>query len=127
MCIQLKVRRQPRIAEKMTAMERRVSRASKQPKRKETAVRKRREAVVNLRMSLLVRDLIDNAAAVLGKTRTDFIVETSRKHAIDVLLDQRLFSMTAEQYDSFLAVLDVPPAPNEKLKRLFASKSRWET
>lgn len=87
----------------------------------------RREAVVNLRMSKLVRDLIDNAAAVLGKTRTDFIVESSRKHAIDVLLDQRLFTMTAEQYDSFLAVLHEPPIPNQKLKRLFADKSPWET
>ena len=97
------------------------TRASPEPKRRG------RDAVVNLRMSRLVRDLIDNAAAVLGKTRTDFIVESSSKHAIDVLLDQRLFTMTADQYDAFVAVLNEPPAPNEKLKRLLASKSPWET
>ena len=45
----------------------------------------RRDSVVNLRMSAKVRDLIDDAAGVLGKTRTDFIVDSSRKYAIDWL------------------------------------------
>ena len=53
----------------------------------------RRDAVVNLRMSKGVRDLIDEAAAALGKTRTDFIIDSSRKQATDVLLDQRLFAL----------------------------------
>ena len=83
--------------------------------------------VVNLRMSDEARDLIDSAAAVLGKTRTDFIIDSSRKHAIDVLLDQRLFSLNEQQYAAFQHALDEPPAPNERLKRLLASKSPWET
>ncbi|HVZ90068.1 MAG TPA: DUF1778 domain-containing protein [Rhizomicrobium sp.] len=86
----------------------------------------KREAVVNLRMPVAIRDLIDNAANVLGKTRTAFIIESSQKHAIDVLLDQRLFTLDEAQYKAFLNVLDSPPAPNEKLKRLLASKSPWE-
>jgi uncharacterized protein (DUF1778 family) len=88
---------------------------------------KRRDAVVNLRMTKEVRDLIDNAAALLDKTRTDFIVESSRKHAIDVLLDRRLFTLKAGHYDAFVSALDTPPVPNEKLKRLLASKSPWQT
>lgn len=86
----------------------------------------RRDAVVNLRMAAIVRDLIDSAAAVLGKTRTAFIVESSRKNAIDVLLDQRLFTLNDEHYDSFVRALDKAPAPNEKLKRLMSSKAPWE-
>ncbi len=91
-----------------------------------TRSEKRKEAIINLRMPTAIRDLIDNAADVLGKTRTAFIIESSRKHAIDVLLDQRLFTLSEHQYDAFLKALDEPPAPNEKLKRLMASKSPWE-
>ena len=102
----------------MSAAAIRVSRSGKSPVR--------REAIVNLRMPLAIRDLIDNAAEVLGKTRTAFIIESSRKHAIDVLLDQRLFTLAEEQYDAFVRVLDEPPASNEKLKRLMSSKAPWE-
>jgi uncharacterized protein (DUF1778 family) len=86
----------------------------------------RRDAVINIRVSSLVRDLIDSAASVLGKTRTDFIVESARNHAVDVLLDQRLFTLNAGQHETFLRVLDEKPAPNDKLKRLMASKAPWE-
>jgi uncharacterized protein (DUF1778 family) len=86
----------------------------------------RRDAVINVRLSTTWRDLIDRAAAVVGKTRSEFVLESARKHAIDVLLDQRLFSLNAEQFDEFLRVLDQPPEPNARLKQLLASKSPWE-
>jgi uncharacterized protein (DUF1778 family) len=70
--------------------------------------------------------LIDNAANVLGKTRTDFIVESARKHAVDVLLDQRFFTLEPAQYEEFLLALDAPPLPTEKLKKLMSSKTPWE-
>jgi uncharacterized protein (DUF1778 family) len=86
----------------------------------------RRDAVINVRLSTTWRDLIDRAAAVVGKTRSEFVLESARKHAIDVLLDQRLFSLNTEQFDEFLRVLDQPPEPNARLKQLLASKSPWE-
>ncbi len=87
---------------------------------------KRRDAVINVRLPSKVRDLIDRAAAVLGKTRSDFILESARKHAVDVLLDQRLFSLDPKQYEEFLHVLDQPLEPNVRLKQLLASRSPWE-
>lgn len=86
----------------------------------------RRDAVINVRLTTKLRDLIDRAADVVGKTRSDFILESARKHAIDVLLDQRLFSLDPKQYEEFLRVLDQPAEPNARLKKLFASKSPWE-
>jgi len=85
-----------------------------------------RDTVINVRLPRMLRDLIDRAADVQGKTRSEFILESARTHAIDVLLDQRLFSLSADQYDSFMSVLDAPPVPNEMLKLLFASKAPWE-
>jgi len=74
----------------------------------------------------MLRDLIDRAADVLGKTRSEFILESARTHAVDVLLDQRLFTLNKERYEAFIRTLEAPPLPNEKLKRLLASKSPWE-
>jgi hypothetical protein len=38
---------------------------------------------INLRIEANTRQLIDDAAAILGKTRTEFMVETARRQAID--------------------------------------------
>jgi len=94
--------------------------------RRDTTTRERRDSVVNVRMARQTRDLIDEAAEAVGKTRSEFMVESARTHAIDVLLDKRLFSLGTEHYDAFLKALDAPPAPNGKLKRLLKSKSPWE-
>ena len=57
---------------------------------------------------------------------TDFIIESARRDALDVLLDRRFFSLDDAQYKEFAKALDNPPPPNEKLKRLMASKAPWE-
>lgn len=86
----------------------------------------RRDAVINVRLSRALRDLIDRAADVLGKTRSEFLLESARMQAVDVLLDQRLFTLNDEQYLAFARALEAPPVPNDKLKRLLASKAPWE-
>ena len=90
------------------------------------ASRPRPDTTINIRVSTLWRDLIDSAASVLGKTRTDFVVESARNQAIDVLLDQRLFTLQGDQYEAFVQVLDQPALPNARLKRLMASRAPWE-
>lgn len=86
----------------------------------------RRETTINVRLTIKMRELIDSAAALMGKTRSEFILESVRQHAIDVLLDQRLFSLGSEQYDAFVRALDNPPEPPERLKALLADKAPWE-
>ena len=88
--------------------------------------RPRSDTAINLRVSRAVRDEIDGAASLLGKTRTDFIVESARKQAMDVLLDRTLFSLDDAQHKAFLKALDNPAPPNARLKRLMASKPQWE-
>jgi uncharacterized protein (DUF1778 family) len=81
---------------------------------------------INLRIEGRTRRLIDDAAAVLGKTRTEFMIDSARAQAIDVLLDQRLFALDAAQYDAFVAALDDPPAPGPKLRALLRRRPAWE-
>jgi len=78
-----------------------------------------------MRIPVRTRDLIDSAAAVEGKTRTEFVLESARLHAIDVLLDQRIFSLNVEQSAAFAEVLDHPPRPNDALKALMKRRAPW--
>ena len=80
---------------------------------------------INLRIETLTRQLIDDAAAILGKTRTEFMIESARRQAIDVLLDQRLFVLDADHYDAFIYALDNPPAPGPKLRSLLRRVPAW--
>jgi uncharacterized protein (DUF1778 family) len=82
---------------------------------------------VNLRIAAGTRRLIDDAAAILGKTRTEFMVESARRQAVDVLLDQRLLTLDADRYDAFLRALDHPPAPGPKLTALMRRVPAWRT
>lgn len=86
----------------------------------------RRDSVINVRVPRLLKSLIDQAADAVGKSRSEFILESARTHAIDVLLDQRFFALDADRYKAFMQMLDAPPASNKKLKALMASKAPWE-
>jgi uncharacterized protein (DUF1778 family) len=80
---------------------------------------------INLRIETRTRQLIDDAAAILGKTRTEFMIESARQQAIDVLLDQRLFILDPERYDAFVHALDNPPAPGPELRSLLRRVPAW--
>lgn len=86
----------------------------------------KRDTTINVRVSVKTRDLIDTAAELIGKTRSEFVLESARQHAIDVLLDQRLFSLREKEYEAFLNALDNPPDPPERLWALFKEKAPWE-
>src|ERR1700750_849203 len=81
---------------------------------------------INLRIEANTRKLIDDAAAILGKTRTEFMIESARRQAIDVLLDQRLVVLDSTRYDAFLHALDNPPAPGPKLRSLLRRRPAWQ-
>lgn len=83
-------------------------------------------AAINLRIGTETRRLIDDAAAVLGKTRTEFMIESAREAAIDVLLDQRLFVLDPKRFDAFVHALDNPPEPGPKLRALLRRRPAWE-
>jgi uncharacterized protein (DUF1778 family) len=81
---------------------------------------------INLRIETRTRQLIDEAAAVLGKTRTEFMVESARRQAIDVLVDQRLFELDPKRYDAFVRALDNPTPPGPKLRSLLQRTPVWQ-
>lgn len=89
------------------------------------AERPRSDATITMRLPARTRELIDTAAAAQGKSRTEFMVESARLHAIDVLLDQRVFTLDPDQTDALADMLANPPRPNDQLRGLMRTPSPW--
>ena len=85
------------------------------------------DAAINLRALPEQHDLIDHAVNLLGKNRLDFMLEAARDRAQSVVLDQVFFSLDADRFKRFTAMLDTPPGPNPGLERLMAVKPPWST
>ena len=85
-----------------------------------------RGETINLRASRRQKGLIDRAAKALGRTRSDFMLETACREAEAVLLDRRYFALSEDAFKRFRTMLDQPPASNPKLRRLFQTKAPWE-
>ena len=87
---------------------------------------KRRSETINLRASRKQKALIDQAAEALGRSRSDFMLDTACREAEAVLLDRRYFVLPEEAFRKFIAMLDRPPKENAKLRRLLETRAPWE-
>jgi uncharacterized protein (DUF1778 family) len=85
----------------------------------------RREAL-NLRIKPRVRELIDRAAQLAGKNRTDFVLDAARLAAEDTLLNRTMFTVSPKAYRQFLARLDAPPKPNRRLAKSMQTPAPWD-
>jgi len=85
----------------------------------------KREAL-NLRIKPRVRELIDRAAEIAGKNRTDFVLDAARRAAEDTVLDRTVFMIDPKAYRQFLARLDAPPKANKQLRKTMQTRAPWE-
>lgn len=81
---------------------------------------------LNLRISPVERELIDRAAKVRGKNRTDFVLDAARAAAEEALLEQRIIMVDPARYQDFLARLDASPVPNAALRETMQTPAPWE-
>jgi len=81
---------------------------------------------LNIRIKPATRNLIDRADELLGKTRTDFMLEASERRAEEVLLEHIVFTASPEVYAEYLAHLDAPAQRSERLKRTMSIKAPWD-
>ena len=87
----------------------------------------REPVTISIRAKAGQRDLIDQAAGRLGRSRSDFMLEAACRQAEDVLLDQTYFALDAKSFAAFAAMLDKPPAPTDRLRRTLKAQAPWET
>ena len=79
--------------------------------------------VVNLRIDEFRRNVIDKAATIQGKSRTEFMVEAAYREAEQTILDQKIYILDEADCD-YLSRTNYQSNP--KLVELFKSKSPWE-
>ena len=82
-------------------------------------------ATISMRIPPDARDLIDRAARATGRTRTDFVLESARKAAEEILLDHRFFYLDPAEYAAFLKALDAPPRELPELRKLLTEPAPW--
>lgn len=81
---------------------------------------------LNIRIKAEEWGLIDRAAKLRGKTRTDFILDAARLAAEEALLDLTPMIVSPDAFAAFLARLDQPPAPDERLRKTMQTPAPWD-
>lgn len=85
-----------------------------------------KNAAINIRALPMQRNLIDRAATLQHKSRSDFMLEAACREAENILLDQRLFALDDDKFIALQAMLDAPVNDNHALKALLVNPSPWE-
>jgi len=83
-------------------------------------------APINMRVEPSQQALLTKAAALLHKDRSAFILDVACREAENVLLDQRLFQLSQEDFEAFEAALSAPIPDSAELKALLQEPSPWE-
>jgi uncharacterized protein (DUF1778 family) len=81
---------------------------------------------LNMRVLPETRSLIDRAAKLTGKNRTDFILDAARQAAQSALLERTVIPINDKAYAAFVALLDAPPQPNDRLRKSLQTPAPWE-
>lgn len=71
-------------------------------------------------------ELVAEAAAALGVTRTDFVLTAATERARDVMADRTRWDVRQEQWEAFQAALDAPPRDLPRLRELLAEPAPWK-
>ena len=85
-----------------------------------------RDATIHIRAPKQTKELIEAAASSAGKSLSEFVLDSARQQAVDVLLDQRLFVLDNDQFTAFMRALDNPPLPGPRLKALMKRRPLWQ-
>lgn len=70
--------------------------------------------------------IIDRAAGLRGRSRTDFIREAAVRAAEDVLMENTLIRMSSQGFGAFLRAITGPAKPVPEMVELARRSPPWE-
>lgn len=70
--------------------------------------------------------IIDRAAVLRGRSRTDFVREAAVRAAEEVVMETMPIRMSAAGFDAFLEALTAPPTPVPAMVELLRRPAPWE-
>jgi uncharacterized protein (DUF1778 family) len=71
---------------------------------------------ITARVPLSVQETLETAASLTGATLNQFVVQTALREAERLIEQERVIRLSIRESEAFLAALDRPPPPNDKLK-----------
>ena len=88
---------------------------------------KRKEHPLSMRLPDADIAIIDRAAGMRGRSRTDFVREAAVRAAEDVLMDSTLFRMSSSGFSAFMKALAAPPTAVREMVELLKRPAPWES
>lgn len=92
-----------------------------------TSPAKRKEHPLSMRLPQADIAMIDRAASLRGRTRTDFVRDAAVRAAEEVVLESTLVRMSPQGFKAFMAMIEAPPTAVPELVELFKRKAPWAT
>lgn len=86
----------------------------------------RKEYPISMRLPEADVAMIDRAATLRGRSRTDFVRDAAVRAAEEVVMEQSLIRMSPEGFVGFMAVLAAPAAPVPEIVELAKRPAPWE-
>ncbi|WP_020176954.1 DUF1778 domain-containing protein [Methyloferula stellata] len=85
------------------------------------------EVNIHLRARAQDKELIDQAAELVGANRSQFMLASALKEAKNILLDQSTIHADAKAFQKVMDWMDSPATPAEAagMKRILKSKAPW--
>lgn len=87
------------------------------------------EVNIHLRARAQDRNLIDQAAGLVGANRSQFMMASALKEAKNVLLDQSTLYVDAQTFQKVMDWMDAAATPEEAagMRHLMQSRSPWKS
>lgn len=70
--------------------------------------------------------IIDRAAHLRGRSRTEFMRDAAVRAAEEAIMDTNLLRVSPEAFNAFVAMLDAPAKPVPALTELMKRPAPWE-
>jgi len=87
----------------------------------------RKEHPLSMRLPEADIAIIDRAATLRGRSRTDFVRDAAVRAAEDVLMDTMPIRMSPAGFKAFMAALSGPATAVPEIVELFQRPAPWET
>ena len=87
----------------------------------------RKENPLSMRLPEADIAIIDRAATLRGRSRTDFVRDAAVRAAEDVLMETVLIRMSSAGFKTFMTALSGPATAVPEMVELFRRAAPWET
>ncbi len=91
-----------------------------------TRAMQRKDHPLSMRLPDADLAIIDRAAQLRGRSRTEFMRDAAVRAAEDIVMENILIRMNADGFDALVAALDAPARPVAAMVEILQRPAPWE-